>query len=379
LESLKRKRTDAGVCEARLSETVFRETKTQYRIPAMRKFQILNRQSGAVQVEVDVEIDVDLETASRSTQFGAAIIAAVEIGADLRGADLRGADLYGANLSTACLSGADLSGASLFGATLAGACLSAADLCEARLGNADLTTADLSGANLKRAELSDARLHDANLCGANLERASLGSANLCRANLRLARLSDATLDDADLNSADLSNAILTGARLTDAEFIGADLHGADLSRAGLEYTDLTSANLAGAKVDLISAEIAVPSLNRSILAARSQLGWIDEESIWGRATTCCRGGWAVILAGAPGWALARSHGLLAAAAFIHLASCPALEGYVPNFHAYDDESYKDLQRLAEPETDLPAGFEAKLRDQYQQFCGRTRSDRRIAT
>jgi uncharacterized protein YjbI with pentapeptide repeats len=335
----------------------------------MPRIQILNRQSGTVQVAVDVEIDDELETASRSTQFAAAIVAALKIGEDLRGADLRGADLYGATLPSACLSGADLSGASLFGATLTGASLSGADLCEARLGNADLTTADLSGANLRRAELSDAHLQDANLCGADLERASLGAANLCRANLHRARLTEATLFDAKLNSADLSDAILTGARLTDAELIGADLQGADLSGAGLNYADLTSAKLAGAKVDLISAEIAVPSLNRSIQAARNLLGWIDEESIWRRTTACCRGGWAVILAGEPGWALARSHGLLAAAAFIHLASCPALAGHVPNFHAYDNESYENLQHLAESEPDLPAGFEAELRHRYERFCG----------
>ncbi len=311
----------------------------------MLKVQIFNRKSAGVQVEV--AIDDEFEAALRSRQLGAAIIAAVEIGADLRGADLHGADLYGAFLPGACLSGADL--------------------CEAHLLKADLTTADLSGANLRRALLSEACLRDANLCEADLERASLASAYLLRANLQRARLCDAVLFDADLNEADLSDAMLTGARLTDADLIDADLHGADLSRAGLNYTDLISANLAGAKIDLISADIAVPSLNRSVLAARSLLGWIDEEAIWRRTSACCRGGWAVILAGEPGWALARSHGLLAAAAFIHLASCPALEGHVPNFHAYDDDSYANLRQLAECEPALPAGFEAGLGDRFQRF------------
>jgi uncharacterized protein YjbI with pentapeptide repeats len=312
----------------------------------MPKVQILNRQSGAVQVEV--EIDDEFATTSRSTQLGAAISAAVEIGADLRGADLRGADLYGAYLPGVCLAGSDLS--------------------EALLWKAELTKADLSGASLRGARFSDARLSDVRLDGADLEAASLSSASCDRANLQRARLINAALFDTDLNGADLSHADLTGARLTDAELIGADLRGADLNGACLAYTDLTSANLTGAKVDLVSTEIVVPSLNRSILAARRLVGWIDEEFIWKRATACCRGGWAVILAGEQGRALAQSHGLLAAAAFIHLASCPALGGEVPNFHAYDLESHENLQRLAEAEPELPAGFEANLRDRYQRFC-----------
>jgi uncharacterized protein YjbI with pentapeptide repeats len=315
----------------------------------MPRFRILNRQSSAVQVEV--EIDDELETASRLSQLSAAIRAAVEIGADLRGADLRGAYLWNANIP--------------------GACLADADLCEAHLSKADLTKADLSGANLKGALLDESTLWEANLCGADLTGATLRAARLRGANLHRARLSDAGLSDADLNEADLSLAILTGATLIDADLDCADLQGADLSNARLEHTDLSSANLAGAKVDLISAEIAVPSLNRSILAARRLVGWIDEESIWRRASACCRAGWAVILAGNSGLQLARSHGLLAAAAFVHLSSCPALGRQVPNFHAYDDDSYKNLQRSAESEPELAAGFEADLRDRYKRFCEAT--------
>jgi Pentapeptide repeats (8 copies) len=251
---------------------------------------------------------------------------------------------------------------------LPGVCLAGSDLSEALLWKADVTKADLSGASLRGARFSDARLSDVRLDGADLEAASLSSAYLSRANLQRARPINAALFDTDLNGADLSHADLTGARLTDAEVIGADLHGADLSGACRAFADLTSAKLAGAKVDLISAEIAVLSLNRSILAARRLVGWIDEESIWKRANACCRGGWAVILAGEQGRTLAQSHGLLAAAAFIHVSSCPALGGQVPNFHAYDLESYEDLQQLAEAEPELPAGFEADLRDRYQRLC-----------
>ena len=44
-----------------------------------------------------------------------ALVAAVEVGADLRGADLRGADLRDANLRGADLRGADLGGAKIHG------------------------------------------------------------------------------------------------------------------------------------------------------------------------------------------------------------------------------------------------------------------------
>lgn len=57
----------------------------------------------------------------------AAVIAAVE-----SGANLSGANLYGANLSRAYLSGADLSGANLYGAYLSRAYLSGAYLSRAR-------------------------------------------------------------------------------------------------------------------------------------------------------------------------------------------------------------------------------------------------------
>ena len=73
----------------------------------------------------------------------AALLLAIQQGADLYGANLSGADLSGANLSGADLSGANLEGASLYGANLEGA--------------------NLYGANLRRASLSGANLRGANL------------------------------------------------------------------------------------------------------------------------------------------------------------------------------------------------------------------------
>ena len=102
-----------------------------------------------------------------------ALIAAVQIGANLyganlRGADLRGADLGGANLRRADLYGANLDGANLRGANLRGANLYGANLCGADLYGANLYGADLYGANLYGANLGGANLYGADLGGANL-------------------------------------------------------------------------------------------------------------------------------------------------------------------------------------------------------------------
>ena len=68
----------------------------------------------------------------------AALVLAVERGANLRGANLRGANLRGADLGDANLHGANLRGANLHGAYL---------------GGADLRDANLHGANLHGANL----------------------------------------------------------------------------------------------------------------------------------------------------------------------------------------------------------------------------------
>jgi len=97
-----------------------------------------------------------------------ALVAAVEVGADLRGADLRGADLRDANLRGADLRGADLGGADLRDANLRGANLGGADLGGANLRGADLRGADLRGADLGGADLGDADLWGADLGGAKI-------------------------------------------------------------------------------------------------------------------------------------------------------------------------------------------------------------------
>ena len=108
----------------------------------------------------------------------AALVLAIQQGADLYGANLDGANLRGANLRGANLRGADLYGADLDGANLDGANLRGADLDGADLYGANLDGANLDGANLRGANLYGANLDGANLDGANLRGANLDGANL---------------------------------------------------------------------------------------------------------------------------------------------------------------------------------------------------------
>ena len=120
----------------------------------------------------------------------AALVLALQQGANLRGANLPGADLDGADLDGADLDGADLYGADLDGANLRGA----------NLRGANLYGANLRGANLDGANLPGADLYCANLRGANLYGANLRGANLYGADLRGADLDGADLDGANLPS-----------------------------------------------------------------------------------------------------------------------------------------------------------------------------------
>ena len=107
-------------------------------------FEIKNRYTLAVIFKAD------------AVSIKAALLLAIESGANLRGADLRGADLSEAYLSEAYLSEAYLSEANLRGADLNGAYLSGADLRGANLRGADLRGVNLSEANLSGADLRGA-------------------------------------------------------------------------------------------------------------------------------------------------------------------------------------------------------------------------------
>jgi uncharacterized protein YjbI with pentapeptide repeats len=176
-----------------------------------------------------------------------------------------------------------------------------------------------------------------------VEADTLRGANLRGADLTGANLTGAHLTGADLTWAHLTGADLTGADLTWAHLTGADLRGADLTWADLRGADLTWAHLTGA--DLRGAPV-VPNLHTAILAALESGGHLDMDAWHSCDTTHCRAGWTIVLAGDAGKKLEAELGPAIAGALIAIASCPALEGRVPNFYATNDEAMADIKRLA---------------------------------
>jgi uncharacterized protein YjbI with pentapeptide repeats len=175
---------------------------------------------------------------------------------------------------------------------------------------------DLRGAYLRDADLRDAYLRDANLSGAYL---------------RDANLSDANLSGADLRDANLSGAYLSGADLRDANLSGAYLSGADLRDAYLR-----DANLSGAY-----AIPVVENIDARILAAvQGDVGSLEMSTWHTCETTHCRAGWAIHLAGAPGYALEKNLGANVAGALIYAASRPNQR--IPDFFATNDDAMASL-------------------------------------
>jgi hypothetical protein len=207
-----------------------------------------------------------------------------------------------------------------------------------------------------------------------LERAVAADANLARANLAGADLAGANLAGADLAGANLARANLAGADLADAYLAGADLADADLA----------DANLAGAWNVPIGTDQADPpepyqrattdeerearrlarmtryrerhpdvpiveNLDRRILeVVDSGTGSLDMSQWHSCATTHCRAGWAITLAGEKGAELEREHGPHRAGAMIYRAST----GRVPHFFATNERALEDMRRCTE-ETETP--------------------------
>jgi uncharacterized protein YjbI with pentapeptide repeats len=168
----------------------------------------------------------------------------------------------------------------------------------------------------------------ADLSGADLSGADLSDTDLRGADLRWADLRGADLRGADLRGADLSGADLSGAILRDANLSGADLSGADLSGAqGLPYVP------------------AVPDIDAAILAAIEREGRSLDMRTWHLcATTHCRAGWAIELAGPAGKALEEQLGPCAAGALIYAASRPGVR--VPDFYTSNEDALADLRARA---------------------------------
>ena len=275
--------------------------------------QITNRYTGAV-----------ILTSEADTLIGANLI-----GANLRDADLSGADLIGANLIGANISGADLSDACLIDADLSGA-----DLIDADLSGANLIDADLSGANLSGADLSGANLSGANLSGANLSGADLSGADLIGANL-----SGAILSGANLSGADLIGANLSGADLRDADLSGApDMSGPFSEKQKTKYATRMQqyrAKYPGVPViDNLDAKIA------QIVDGGS--GTLEMNQWHACATTHCRAGWAITLAGESGKALEQTYGPHRAGVILYAVST----GRIPSFYTSNDNAIADIRRCA---------------------------------
>ena len=133
------------------------------------------------------------------------------------------------------------------------------------------------------------------------------------------------------------------------------------ARANLTGANLTDAYLEGTKnVPVISetpdhASVAreyrarhpdvpvIVDLDAKILAAIETGGGVLDMRNWHTcATTHCRAGWAIHLAGEAGYALERRYGPECAAVMIYRAST----GRVPNFFATTDEALEDIRRCA---------------------------------
>jgi hypothetical protein len=183
------------------------------------------------------------------------------------------------------------------------------------------------GAKGARANLSGANLSGANLSGANLSGAYLSGADLSRANL---------------SGADLSRANLSRANLSRANLSGADLSGANLSRANLSGADLSGANLSGA--NLPDGVPVVENIDAQILKAIEAGGKLQMNAWHTCATTHCRAGWAITLAGEAGHNLEQKFGSDVAGTLIYAKSRPGKP--IPNFYADDESALDDIKEGA---------------------------------
>jgi uncharacterized protein YjbI with pentapeptide repeats len=235
------------------------------------------------------------------------------------GVSLRGVDLHDAWLDRAELSGLDLRGA-------------------------DLDNAELNGTNLKGTNLNGARLRNAKLHGVNLANATLRCTDLSGADLRNADLRNAELWCADLRNANLSGADLRHANLKAANLHGADLRGADLEHVNLERANLNCADLREATFGEHTLPVVVDLDGKLLRYVEAHPGALVTELYYNTQNRYSRAGWAIILAGGPGFVLQKRRGLRVAAALIYAASYPTLP--IPNFQLGCEDALADIRARA---------------------------------
>ena len=140
--------------------------------------------------------------------------------------------------------------------------------------------------------------------------------------------------------ANLGCADLRGVNLTDADLRGAYLGGADLTRA-----DLTEAILRGANLPFDAEIPVIENIDRKILDAVTAAGCSLDMSRWHTcATTHCRAGWAIHLAGEPGRRLEQRYGSGVAGSLIYAKSRP--DKPVPDFYATNEAAMADIVKCA---------------------------------
>jgi Pentapeptide repeats (8 copies) len=157
-----------------------------------------------------------------------------------------------------------------------------------------------------------------------------------------------------------------GTKGTRANLAGANLARANLARANLADADLADANLAGAirtgdpnepydrskPIDYATRALryrerhpevpVIPHLDAVILGALETGGTLDMATWHQCATTHCRAGWAITLAGEDGRKLEEKYGSERAGGMIYKAST----GRIPHFFATNERALEDIRECA---------------------------------
>jgi hypothetical protein len=164
---------------------------------------------------------------------------------------------------------------------------------------------------------------------------------------------------ADMARANLARANMAGANLAGADMAGADMAGADMARAYRSPSDPPTPYVRPTTPEELAAHQAaraaahrlrhpgvpvVEALDAKILQAVTAGGGSLEMGAWHTcATTHCRAGWAITLAGEKGAALEQEYGSEGAAVMIYRAST----GRVPNFFDTTEGALADIKACAE--------------------------------
>ena len=171
--------------------------------------------------------------------------------------------------------------------------------------------------------------------------ANLRGANLRDANLRGAYLGGANLRDANLGGADLGGAYLRGADLGGALGVPGSLP-PDPAEPYVRDTIKSYASRAEKARKRHPEVPLVERLDQAILAAIDAGGILEMGSWHTCETTHCRAGWAVHLAGKPGYELQAKVGPRRAGMLIYLVST----GRVPHFYATNERALEDIRKCA---------------------------------